>query len=77
MLSFAKLDKSFWAEAVSTAVYIRNRSLPSNDSVTPYEKWFGTKPDVSNLRLFGCRAMVHVPKEKSKKLDAQVEELCV
>ena len=71
MLSFEKLDKSFWAEAVRTAVYIRNRILPSNDSVTPYEKWFGTKPDVSNLRIFGCRAMVHVPKEKRKKLDAK------
>ena len=61
MLSFAKLDKPFWAEAVSTAVYIRNKSLPSNDSVTPYEKWFGTKPDVSNLCIFGrfeTRSMV-------------------
>ena len=37
-LSFEKMDKSFWAEAVSTAVYIRNRSVPSNDSVTPNEK---------------------------------------
>ena len=71
MLSFEKLDKSFWAEAVSTAVYIRNRILSSNDSVKPYEKWFGTKTDVSNLRIFGCRAMVHVPKEKRKKLDAK------
>ena len=71
MLSFAKLDKFFWAEAVSTAVYIRNRSLPSNDSVEPYEKWFGTKPDVSNLCNFGCRAIVHVPREKRKKLDAK------
>ena len=68
MLSFAKMVKSFWAGAVSTAVYIRNRSLPGNDSITPYEKWFGTKPDVSNLSIFGCRAIMHVPKEKRNKL---------
>ena len=76
ILPFAKLDKSFWAEAVSTAVYIRNRNLPSNDSVAPYEKWYGTNPDVSNLCIFGCRVMVHVPREKRKKLDAKLNS-CV
>ncbi len=35
------------AEAVSTAVHIRNRS----ESSAPYEKWHGKKPDV---KVFGC-----------------------
>jgi hypothetical protein len=36
---------------------------------TPYELFFGTKPDVSNLRVFGALAHVHVPKEKRSKFD--------
>jgi hypothetical protein len=36
--------------------------------------WFGTKPDVSGLRIYGCTAFVHVPREKRKALDDRSEE---
>lgn len=26
--------------------------------------WFGEKPNLSNLKVFGCKAFSHVPKEK-------------
>jgi len=52
LLHTAKIDKKFWAEALSTTVYIRNRmftrSLPKH--VTPYKRWMGTTPDLSHLR---------------------------
>ena len=60
-----------WAEAVYTAAYIRNR-LPNNrtgSDVTPHELWFGTKPDVSHLRVFGSAAFVRIPESKRKKFD--------
>ena len=50
MLIDAKLPKAFWAEAVSTAVYLKNRSpSKSLDNMTPYEAWHGSKPVASNL----------------------------
>ena len=42
MLADSKLDESFWAKALSTAVYIRNRCpTRSISQVTPYEALTG------------------------------------
>lgn len=70
MLFDAKLDKRFWAEAVNTAVYLRNRSPASGlPNVTPIELWTKKKPDLSHIRIFGSHVMVHIPKEKRLKWD--------
>ncbi len=73
LLQTAQLDKKFWAEALSTAVYIRNRvvsrSLPNN--VTPYHRWYGKTPDVSHFRVFGCKCWYVLPKTRVRKLDAR------
>ena len=72
MLHHAKMPLKFWAEALNTAVYLRNRSpTTALDGITPYECFHGEKPDVSNLRVFGCKAFVHVPKEKRSKLEGK------
>ena len=39
---------------------------------TPFEAWFGKKPSLSHLRVFGCDAYMHIPKEKRSKLDNKV-----
>ena len=70
MLYHGNLPLWLWAEAVSTAVYLRNRSPTSSfKGATPYERWYGVKPDVEHLRIFGCNVMVHIPDEKRRKLD--------
>ena len=70
MLIQSKLPLSFWAEAVAAAVYTHNRSPTSAlNNVTPYELWFGKRPNISNLRVFGCICYYHVPKELRRKLD--------
>lgn len=76
MLFEAKLQKSFWAEAVATAAYIINRS-PSRvlAETTPYENWTGKKPHISHLKIFGSKAMVHVPKQNRRKWDSKSREL--
>lgn len=77
MMFDSKLNSRFWAEAVCCAAYLVNRSLSKGLSdKCPEEAWSGKRPDVSNLRLFGCKAMVHVPAEKRKKWDAKSIE-CV
>ena len=54
VLFHAHLPLKFWAEAVSTVAYLRNRSPTSAlGGKTPYELYHNKKPDVSNLRVFG------------------------
>ena len=66
----ANLPHRFWAEALSTATFLRNRSpTKAVCGMTPHEAWTGEKPRVDGLRVFGCQAFVHVPKEERKKLD--------
>ncbi len=49
MLVESKLDQRFWGEAISTAVYLKNRS-PTKAVVgmTPFEALYGKKPNVKN-----------------------------
>ncbi|KAJ4719135.1 Retrovirus-related Pol polyprotein from transposon TNT 1-94 [Melia azedarach] len=74
MLKSKRLPKEFWAEAVSTAVYLSNRS-PTRSvwGKTPQEAWCGRKPGISHLRVFGSIAHVHVPDERRTKLDDKNE----
>ena len=76
MLHHKSLPKHFWAEALATAVYVRNRvtsrSLPSN--ITPYHLWFGKAPDLSHMRVFDAQCWYVVPKKDVQKLDARTPE---
>ena len=65
MLSNARMNKRFWAEAANTASYLINRSpsFPLNKK-TPIEVWSGTPADYSHLRVFGCTAYAHVDNGK-------------
>ncbi|KAF2353209.1 Ribonuclease H-like domain [Trinorchestia longiramus] len=77
MLSDSKLPKTFWAEAVSTAVYVKNRSPTSaQKNLTPYQALNGHKPNVQHFRTFGCMAYAHVPKDEREKLDSK-SKTCV
>lgn len=69
----------FWGEALYASTYTLNRSPTSALSVpkTPYEMWFGVKPDVSKLKVFGCIAYTHVNMEYRTKLDKKSRRLCM
>lgn len=72
MLHGAGLGYSYWAEAVMTAVYLRNRSPSSAlKNITPFQAWTGEKPSVAHLRVFGCKAYAHVPDERRTKLESK------
>jgi hypothetical protein len=66
------LGLEFWGEAVNTTVYIKN-PCPTKalDSKTPQETCSGRKPDVSHLKVFGCKAFAHVLDEKRTKLESK------
>lgn len=69
-----ELPKEFWAEATNTAVFVLNR-LPTKavEGKTPFESWYGTKPTLTNLKVFGSLCYVHVPEAKRDKLDRRAD----
>jgi hypothetical protein len=76
MLHHAGMSYGFWEHAVSTAVYVRNRSPHrSNKYISPYERLMGYPPDLSHLRVFGCLAYRHIHKDHRRKLDPKAERL--
>jgi hypothetical protein len=67
MLHSQKVPSKFWHEATQTVVYVLNRTLDR----TPYEAWFGTKPSLSHLCIFGCSAYIYAEKHTRSKLDSK------
>ena len=70
MLHTHGVATSFWAEAVSYAVYVLNRSVTKNHRTqTRYERFFGTVPDVSKIRTFGSLVYARLYNQTLKKWD--------
>nr|GFC57309.1 zinc finger, CCHC-type [Tanacetum cinerariifolium] len=70
MMKAMKLHLTFWAEAVRHAIYILNR-VPTRALVdkTPYEALYNRKPNLENLRIFGCTTYTKITMPHLKKLD--------
>ena len=70
MLHDQDLLMHLWAEAARTTMYVQNytphRVLKNK---TLEEVFFGKKPKVSHLRIFGYPMYIHIPKKKRTKLD--------
>ncbi|GKE90555.1 putative ribonuclease H-like domain-containing protein [Tanacetum coccineum] len=59
MLADSKLPTTFWAEAVNTACYAKNRVLlVKPHKKTPYELFRGRTPALSFMRPFGCHVTI-------------------
>jgi hypothetical protein len=75
VLTNSNLPQGFWGFAFLWANYMLNL-LPNKVSghKTPYEAFYGYKPSVDHLCVFGSRAFILIPPEKRKKLDDQAVE---
>ena len=73
MIAGSGMPKNMWAEAVVTANYVRNRSPLSGRDKTPWELFYGSKPDVSHLRTWGSRTYSLTPKALRNKLEPTSE----
>ena len=69
MLLGSGLPPKLWAEAIVTANHLRNLSPSNNRDKTPWELFYGTRPDISSLRVFGSTAYALIPKKLRQKLD--------
>ena len=75
MLSESSLPQYFWADAVSTSCYVMNRVLirPILKKI-PYELFNGRKPNISHLKVFGCRCFIlNNGKENLGKFDEKAD----
>jgi len=65
LLSDSHLLAHFWGEALSCYQHALNRSPSATVSrMMPTEAFYGWKPSVSHLHIFGCRAYAHIQKDK-------------
>jgi len=69
VLSKSSLSEKFWGKAMLTSCYILNRVPNKRNSITPYELWNKTKPNLSHFRVWECRAIVKVLEPKKRKLE--------
>jgi transposase InsO family protein len=64
LMTSSNLPRSYWAEAVNTAVFLSNL-LPtaSCSNQSPYQLWTNSPPPLRRLKTFGCLAFFAVRKE--------------
>jgi hypothetical protein len=72
MLFDSNLDSEMWGEAILNAAYLLNRSPTVTIDTTPAEKWYGKKPDLNRIRLFGCKA--YAKKLTQLKFESRTKE---
>ncbi len=70
-----KISNHLWTKEVKIVVYILNMCpTKSNNKNIPKEFFFGIKPYLDHLRVFGWKSYVHIPKEERKKLSPKAFE---
>jgi hypothetical protein len=69
LLAQAQMPLRFWDDAFNTATFLINR-MPSRtiDNDTPLHKLFGTQPNYTSLRVFGCACWPNLRAYNDKKL---------
>jgi hypothetical protein len=63
------LPAKFWSAALLHSVYLHNRLVHSAVGITPYEGWYGRKPDVTYLKTFRLCMCVRQLGSQCCKLD--------
>ncbi|GKU95372.1 hypothetical protein SLEP1_g8739 [Rubroshorea leprosula] len=75
LLAKAKLPRTFWVEALNTVAHVTNLSPTiALDNDVPDRVWCGKDVSYDHLRVFGCKAFVHVSKDERSKLDAKTRQ---
>ncbi|KAJ9521136.1 hypothetical protein QJQ45_022831 [Haematococcus lacustris] len=71
LLYSSGLSVNFWPYALRFANYVRNLSWVRGKAGTPWELFWGVRPDLSALRVLGARAYAHVPEHMRSKLGSK------
>ena len=74
MMCLTSLTLSFWGYALERAAFTLNRAPSKSFETTLYELWFGKKPKLSFLKVWGCDT--YVKRLQPDKLEAK-SEMCI
>lgn len=70
LLTHATMPRSYWTYAFATATYLINRlPTPVLKMDSPFHKLFGTKPNCSKIRVYGCLCFPWLRPYTSHKLE--------
>ncbi|KAK8572986.1 hypothetical protein V6N12_029026 [Hibiscus sabdariffa] len=58
MMSHSDLPISFWGHALETTAFTLNRVPSKSVQKTPHEMWTGKRPNMSFMKIWGCKAYV-------------------
>lgn len=76
MLAGADLPLALWAEACKAAALIRNMlPLKRLNGITPAELWYGKKPNIEMLRIYGSKAYAHVNEQFRSKFEPKSKQM--
>ena len=75
MMEHAGVDRRFWAEAVSTACYIGNRLPTKAVEISPYERWYGKKPNLKHFKVWGCVGYALKAGSEKEKMTSKMQKL--
>ncbi|KAK8606395.1 hypothetical protein V6N13_030678 [Hibiscus sabdariffa] len=67
MMSHTDLPTSFWGYALETVAFTLNRVPSKSVQKTPHEMWTGRRPNMSFMKIWGCKA--YVKHQMSTKLE--------
>ena len=72
LLTEGKCPQAMWGNALLHATYLNNR-LPSKSlhMKSPFQQFLKRNPDISKVRVFGCRAWAHIPAENRYKYEVR------
>ena len=71
MMYESTLPDEFWGFAMDTMAYVYNRTPrdSNEEGVSPMQAAVQMVPELADLRVFGCRVFLHVPKERRLKME--------
>jgi hypothetical protein len=72
ILAGSDLPRNLWPELLETAAYLKMRT-PTRylRNMTPFERLFNRKPDLSHFRVISCQAWAQISEEK--RLDDKLD----
>ncbi|KAK9044580.1 hypothetical protein V6N11_058478 [Hibiscus sabdariffa] len=73
MMSHTDLPTSFWGYALEIAAFTLNRVPSKSVQKTPHEMWTGRRPNMSFMKIWGCKA--YVKHQMSTKLEPKSEKM--
>eukprot|EP00268_Persea_americana_P047806 TRINITY_DN5008_c0_g1_i15.p2 TRINITY_DN5008_c0_g1~~TRINITY_DN5008_c0_g1_i15.p2 ORF type:complete len:201 (+),score=28.65 TRINITY_DN5008_c0_g1_i15:1994-2596(+) len=75
MLNEKHLSRNLWVEAVNIACYLIKRVyLTKNTNKTPYKLYFGRKPNLGYLKVFGNKYYILIDREQLENFEPKSNE---